>query len=95
MFPQNVFPDTAEIDGQGRLVIGGCSALDLAEEYGTPVYVLDEATLRNRCRSYRAEFEQRCPGPRYSTLPRPTSTRPWPRYSTRRAWVWTWCPVVN
>jgi len=62
MFPQNVFPDTAEIDGQGRLVIGGCSALDLAEEYGTPVYVLDEATLRNRCRSYRAEFEQRCSG---------------------------------
>ncbi len=62
MFPQHVFPDTAEIDGQGRLVIGGCSALDLAEEYGTPVYVLDEATLRNRCRSYRAEFEQRCPG---------------------------------
>ena len=59
MFPQNVFPDSAEIDGQGRLVIGGCSALDLAEEYGTPVYVLDEATLRNRCRSYRAEFEQR------------------------------------
>ena len=59
MFPQNVFPDAAEIDGQGRLVIGGCSALDLAEEYGTPVYVLDEATLRNRCRTYRAEFEQR------------------------------------
>ncbi len=59
MFPQNVFPDAAEIDRQGRLVIGGCSALDLAEEYGTPVYILDEATLRNRCRSYRAEFEQR------------------------------------
>ncbi len=62
MFPQNVFPDTAAIDSQGRLVIGGCSTLDLAEEYGTPVYVLDEATLRNRCRSYRAEFESRCPG---------------------------------
>ncbi len=62
MFPSNVFPDTAEIDGQGRLVIGGCSTLDLAEEYGTPVYVLDEATLRNRCRSYRTEFERRCPG---------------------------------
>lgn len=62
MFPQNVFPDTAEIDGRGQLVIGGCSALDLAEEYGTPVYVLDEATLRNRCRSYKAEFQLRCPG---------------------------------
>ena len=62
MFPQNVFPDTAAIDGQGRLTIGGCSAQDLAEEYGTPVYVLDEASIRSRCRSYRAEFEQRCPG---------------------------------
>ncbi|MCY4366183.1 MAG: diaminopimelate decarboxylase [Chloroflexi bacterium] len=62
MFPENVFPDTAEIDGEGRLVIGGCGAVDLAEEYGTPVYVLDEATLRNRCRSYRREFESRCPG---------------------------------
>ena len=62
MFPQHVFPDTAEIDGQGRLVIGGCSAPGLAEEYGTPVYVLDEATLRKRCRSYRSEFAQRCPG---------------------------------
>ena len=62
MFPQNVFPDTALIDSQGCLVIGGCSALDLAEQYGTPVYVLDEDTLRNRCRSYVSEFEQRCPG---------------------------------
>ena len=64
MFPQNVFPDTAAVDAAGGLVIGGCRALALAEEYGTPVYVLDEATLRNRCRSYRAEFEQRCPGTR-------------------------------
>ncbi len=62
MFPQNVFPDTAAIDEKGWLVIGGCSAADLAQEYGTPVYVLDEATLRRRCRAYRAEFEQRCPG---------------------------------
>ncbi len=64
MFPQNVFPDTAEIDPQGCLVIGGCNALDLAAQYGTPVYVLDEATLRNRCRSYLQEFERRCPGAR-------------------------------
>ncbi len=64
MFPQNVFPDTAAIDAQGSLTIGGISALTLAAEYGTPVYVLDEATLRNRCRSYREEFERRCPGTR-------------------------------
>ena len=59
---QNVFPDTAELDGGAELVIGGRSAADLAAEYGTPLYVLDEATIRNRCRSFREEFARRCPG---------------------------------
>ena len=59
---QDVFPDTAELDGGAGLVIGGRSTVDLAAEYGTPLYALDEATIRNRCRSYREEFEQRCPG---------------------------------
>ncbi len=62
MFPKSVFPDTAEINSQGHLVIAGCSALDLAEEYGTPVYVLDEATIRARCRAFVNEFSQRAPG---------------------------------
>ena len=61
MFPQTVFPDTAQVDSQGQLVIGGCSASDLASEYGTPVYVLDEETLRARCRSFVREFQQRHP----------------------------------
>ena len=61
MFPKSVFPDTAEVNADGHLVIGGCSALDLAEEYGTPVYVLDEATIRARCRSFVQEFRSRHP----------------------------------
>ena len=59
MFPQTVFPDTARVDHQGQLVIGGCNSLDLASQYGTPVYILDEATLRNRCRSFIREFQGR------------------------------------
>ena len=59
MFPKSVFPDTAEVNADGHLVIGGCSSLDLAEEYGTPVYVLDEATIRARCRSFVQEFRNR------------------------------------
>ena len=59
MFPQNVFPDTATVDQRGQLVIGGCNANDLASQYGTPVYVLDEATLRARCRSFVQEFQRR------------------------------------
>ena len=61
MFPQSVFPDTAEVDAQGQLILGGCKATDLADEYGTPVYVLDEATLRARCRSFIGEFRELYP----------------------------------
>ncbi len=59
MFPYNVFPDTTQINSQGQIEIGGCNLIDLAEEYGTSLYVLDEATLRNRCRSFVREFQQR------------------------------------
>ena len=61
MFPQNVFPDSSEIDAQGELVLGGCKVSDLADEYGTPVYVLDEDTLRGRCRSFIDEFRKLYP----------------------------------
>ena len=59
MFPYNVFPDTTQINSQGQIEIGGCNLMDLADEYGTSLYVLDEATLRNRCRSFVREFQQR------------------------------------
>jgi diaminopimelate decarboxylase len=61
MIPQNVLPETAGVNSQGHLVLGGCDALDLAQEYGTPVYVLDEATLRGQCRRFVAEFKNRHP----------------------------------
>jgi diaminopimelate decarboxylase len=61
MFPQTVFPDTARVNTHGQLVIGGCNALELAEQYGTPVYILDEATLRGRCRGFLQEFQRRHP----------------------------------
>jgi len=61
MFPQSVFPDTAEVDSRGQLVLGGCRAADLAEEHGTPVYVLDEVTIRARCRSFIDEFRKLYP----------------------------------
>jgi diaminopimelate decarboxylase len=60
-FPHAVFPDTAQVNPEGQLVIGGCNTLKLAAEYGTPVYILDEATLRARCRSFTREFRQRYP----------------------------------
>lgn len=40
------------INELGHLTIGGCDTLKLAEEFGTPLYVMDENTIRNTCRQY-------------------------------------------
>ncbi len=56
MFPQHVFPDTASINTQGHLAIGGCYVTELARCHGTPLDVFDEATLRERCRRFVQEF---------------------------------------
>lgn len=58
---RSILPDTAEVSKEGHLVIGGCDVVDLAGEFGTPLYVFDEATLRHRCREYRREFGERYP----------------------------------
>ena len=55
----HVFPDTADTNSAGHLTLGGCDAVDLVEQYGTPLYVLDETTLRARCRQFAGAFAQR------------------------------------
>jgi diaminopimelate decarboxylase len=47
---RHLLPDTASVDDDGRLAIGGCKADELAEQFGTPLFVYDEAHLRARCR---------------------------------------------
>ncbi|MFW6112457.1 MAG: diaminopimelate decarboxylase [Chloroflexota bacterium] len=54
-----MLPDTAGQNEKGHLTIGGCDAIDLVKEFGTPLYVFDEATLRNGCRKFRQEFGER------------------------------------
>jgi diaminopimelate decarboxylase len=49
----------SEINKEGHLVVGGCDAVELAKEYGTPLYVFDEYTLRSMCREFKNEFGQR------------------------------------
>ena len=51
-----LFPLTAEVSKQGHLLIGGCCVVDLANEFGTPLYLFDELTLRNKCREFKDEF---------------------------------------
>ncbi len=48
---------TSKLDADGILVIGGVRATDLVKEFGTPLYVVDEAAVRGRCRAYREAFE--------------------------------------
>jgi len=48
-----LFPDDTRIE-DGELVLGGVRASDLAREFGTPVVVYDETTLRAQARAYLA-----------------------------------------
>ncbi|ADL07898.1 diaminopimelate decarboxylase [Thermosediminibacter oceani] len=41
------------INSKGHLEICGCDAVDLAREFGTPLYVMDESHIRQNCRLYR------------------------------------------
>ncbi len=52
----HVYPLGAHLDGRGRLQLGGCDALELAREFGTPAYVVDEDDLRARARAFVAAF---------------------------------------
>jgi len=46
-----LFPDTAETGPNGHLIVGGVDTVSLAQEWGTPLYVYDETTLRGRCQA--------------------------------------------
>ena len=52
---------TQRIDEKGHLEIGGCDTVQLAREFGTPLYVMDEEALRTNCRQYKAAFDARYP----------------------------------
>lgn len=50
VLPRHLLPDTAETDAAGRLWIGGCDVMELAEEFGTPLFIYDTEHIRRRCR---------------------------------------------
>jgi diaminopimelate decarboxylase len=51
-----VWPHTASQAPDGEISVGGLQLSELAETYGTPACVLDEADVRHRCRAYHAAF---------------------------------------
>ncbi|MEM9452481.1 MAG: diaminopimelate decarboxylase [Cyanobacteria bacterium P01_E01_bin.6] len=59
---QCLLPLTARVNEQDHLEVGECDVVELVEQFGSPLYVVDEATLRAGCQQYRQAFEQYYPG---------------------------------
>ncbi|MDJ0686991.1 MAG: diaminopimelate decarboxylase [Xenococcaceae cyanobacterium MO_188.B32] len=55
---QVLLPLTAKVNSSDCLEIGGCDLSKLVEQFGSPLYVLDEETLRTACRQYRESFKK-------------------------------------
>lgn len=60
----SVWPENTHRNDRGELVVGGVSLTSIATEYGTPVYVYDEDTLRGAMRQFRDAFASVLPGSR-------------------------------
>lgn len=52
-FDPAIWPVTTRSDEEGRLCVGGVALTDIADEFHTPAYVIDESDFRHRARRYR------------------------------------------
>ncbi len=59
---QCLLPLTASVNRHDHLEIGGCDVVELVERFGSPLYIVDEKTLRTACQQYRQAFERYYPG---------------------------------
>ncbi|MFH1640218.1 MAG: diaminopimelate decarboxylase [Chloroflexota bacterium] len=55
----SLFPKSTRVNSRGHLTIGGCDTTELASEFGTPLYLFDEASLRDKCAEFKTEFTRR------------------------------------
>ncbi len=61
---RDVMPLSAAASDDGALQLGGCDVRELAREFGTPLYIYDEHTIRQTCRDYLRDFRSQMPGAR-------------------------------
>ncbi|RRQ79928.1 diaminopimelate decarboxylase [Streptomyces griseofuscus] len=54
----SVWPASTTEPRAGDLAVGGVPLAEVADRFGTPVYILDEAEVRDRCRTYRHAFPE-------------------------------------
>ncbi|NJM65548.1 MAG: diaminopimelate decarboxylase [Acaryochloris sp. RU_4_1] len=59
---QQLLPLSAQIEANGHLQVGGCDVPQLVEQYGSPLYIVDEQTVRGACQQYRQAFQRYYPG---------------------------------
>ena len=59
---KNIVPVTTSIGSDGKLSVGECSIEELVKKYESPLYILDEITLRNSCKAYKKALEKYYPG---------------------------------
>ena len=64
VLPRQLLPDNATVGSKGQLLLAGCDTLELADRFGTPLFVYDEAHLRARCREAVSVFGE---GVNYAT----------------------------
>ena len=57
----DLFPFGTEVNKLGNLSVGGNDITSLASQYGTPLYVYDEPTIRTMARQFVSEFTSRYP----------------------------------
>lgn len=50
--------DCLNVNEKGHLTIGGCDTVELAQQYGTPLFVMDENQIRANCRAYKSSIEE-------------------------------------
>ncbi|QDZ39175.1 diaminopimelate decarboxylase [Euhalothece natronophila Z-M001] len=53
---QSLLPLTAKVNSQDHLEIGGCDVTELVKKFGSPLYIMDEHSIRVACRQYREGF---------------------------------------
>lgn len=55
---QELLPLSARVNSHDFLEIGGCDVTTLVRQFGSPLYILDEETLRTACQQYRDTFKR-------------------------------------
>lgn len=59
---QQLLPLTGQTNHRGYLEVGGCEVTGLVQQFGSPLYILDEETFRVACSQYRQALQRYYPG---------------------------------